>query len=224
MIQCDPKVEICVKNIFVYCKALLCTCHEKWHTNFTKFCACHEENLCCLPVFFTNLLALEQGTRAQDLNPSRVRSFAVCAANPSDSVFSSSPKSANGGYDFDFDFARACPQAALFETQAMANQNISECDKTLQNRPSAASTTPDPLQSYEMQIVPQGCPNANSDPAITPNKQFLSQTSWPSNFLTSSADNLDIITSAVPSRLCQYIFSAGHFSSKRFGGTDSVIR
>jgi len=62
------------------------------------------------------------------------------------SVFSSSPKSANGGYDF----ARACPQAALLETQAMADQNISDCDKTLQNRPSAASTTPDPVQSYEM--------------------------------------------------------------------------
>ena len=57
-------------------------------------------------------------------------------------VESLSWNSANGPVDFDFDFAPACPKAALFGAQAMWDQNVSEWSKTLQNHHSTASTTP----------------------------------------------------------------------------------
>ena len=62
-----------------------------------------------------------------------------------------------------FDFAPACPKAALFGAQAMWDQNVSEWSKTLQNHHSTASTTPDPGQGYttgptvEIACVPQAC-------------------------------------------------------------------
>ena len=43
-------------------------------------------------------------------------------------------------YTTDFDFAPACPKAALVGAPAMCDQNINEWSKTLQNHPSTASS------------------------------------------------------------------------------------
>ena len=151
MIQCDPKVLFCAKRIF------LCTA-KHYFVLVTKSGTPPSPN----SVRATKTTSAAYPSSSQTFllwNRARARKILIHHGSGRSlfvrpirqgSVFSSSPKSANGGYDFDFDFARACPQATLLETQAMADQNISDCDKTLQNRPSAASTTPDPVQSYEM--------------------------------------------------------------------------
>ena len=97
-------------------------------------------------------------------------------------------------YKFDFDFALACPKAALVGAQAMWDQNISEWNKTYQNQHSTASTKPDPAQRYanglidEITCMPRIClsNHAEGTPVFVRRSDSKATLAWPTGSKTNS--------------------------------------